>query len=289
MYAWAYKTHLGEFIESLKNEGKSIGFVPTMGALHQGHLALVKRSLAENDHTVVSIFVNPTQFDRKEDLNNYPRFPERDLALLETLDKNIIVYLPEPNDLYGGKVQARKYDLDGLDLTMEGKFRPGHFDGVATVVELLFDAVKPDRAYFGEKDFQQLRIIQTLVQKLNIPVRIIPVEIQREADGLAISSRNLRLTEKYRKEAPIIYRLLLNAQEMAQKGFTPNEIRKTITAQFKHHPLLRLEYFEIADEQTLRPAQKFEPGKKYRAFVAVFAGNVRLIDNISLNPQNRSL
>ena len=282
MFVWTYKANLRPFIDGLKKQGQSIGFVPTMGALHRGHLALVERSLHENDHTVVSIFVNPTQFDRKQDLETYPRFPEKDLALLEKLDPEMIVYLPVAEDLYGGPVQREHFDLDGLDRVMEGRHRPGHFDGVATVVKLLFEAVRPDRAYFGEKDFQQLRIIQTLARKLNLPLQIVPVEIQREADGLAMSSRNLRLSEAHRKAAPEIHRLLNLAREMALQGQNPEVIKKEINNRFKQNPLLELEYFEIADEQTLQPARTFEPGKKYRAFTAVFAGDVRLIDNMPL-------
>ncbi len=282
MFVWTYKANLRPFIDGLKNRGQSIGFVPTMGALHAGHLALVRRSLAENDRTVVSIFVNPTQFDRRQDLETYPRFPERDLALLEKLDPEMIVYLPVAEDLYEGPVERRHFDLDGLDRVMEGRHRPGHFDGVATVVKLLFEAVRPHRAYFGEKDFQQLRIIQTLAQKLNLPIEIVPVEIQREADGLAMSSRNLRLDDARRKAAPEIHRLLRQARDMARQGHTPEAIRAEIIRQFEQHPLLDLEYFEIADEQSLQPARTFEKGKKYRGFVAVFAGDVRLIDNMAL-------
>ncbi len=282
MEVFTLKTHLGARIESLKNQGKTIGFVPTMGALHEGHLSLIEQSIKENDSTVVSIFVNPTQFDRKDDLEKYPRTLERDLYLLEQTDKNMIVYIPVAEDLYQGTVEAKHYALNGLDKTMEGKYRPGHFDGVATVVHKLFEAVRPHKAYFGEKDFQQLRIIQTLVENLKLPVEIIPVKIYREKDGLAMSSRNRRLKPEMRQAAPFIYQTLKQAASM-KPNHSPGEIKRQVELAFEKHPLLRLEYFEIADEENLQPAKKFDPRKKYRGFIAVFAGDVRLIDNIPLN------
>ncbi len=282
MEVYTLKSNLGKRIRELKSEGKTVGFVPTMGALHEGHLSLVRQSLKDNNITVVSIFVNPTQFDRKDDLEKYPRTLERDLYLLERTGKNIMVYIPVAEDLYEGKIEVGTYDLNGLDKVMEGAHRPGHFDGVATVVHKLFQSVQPHRAYFGEKDFQQLRIIQTLVKKLNLPIEIIPVPIYREPDGLAMSSRNLRLTEEMRKAAPFIYETLQKAAEMSRHS-GPQEIKDFVYKTFEKHPLLQLEYFEIADEENLQPAPHFEKGKKYRGFIAVFAGDIRLIDNIPLN------
>jgi len=281
MIVFTLKKNLQSHIDELKRRGKSIGFVPTMGALHEGHLSLVRKSLNENDATAVSIFVNPTQFDNPDDLAKYPRLLERDLHLLERLDKDIIVYLPLAEDLYEGAVKARRYDLGGLDKMMEGAFRPGHFDGVATVVHLLFDAVRPHRAYFGEKDFQQLQIIRRLVDMQHMPVEIRPVEIVREKDGLAMSSRNLRLNEYWRKQAPVLYELLQRARRLAEEGKNPDEIKQIVLMELDQSPL-RADYFEIADEESLRPARSFEPGKHYRAFVAAYAGDVRLIDNIRL-------
>ncbi len=282
MIVWTTKARMSEYADKLRRQGLRIGFVPTMGALHAGHLALVRKSLEENDRTVVSIFVNPTQFDRREDLEKYPRLVERDLYQLEQLDPNIIVYLPQAEDIYDGRIEARHYDLGGLDRVMEGAHRPGHFDGVATIVGKLFDTVKPHRAYFGEKDFQQLRIIQYLAQQLWPSIEIRPVEIFRERDGLAMSSRNLRLSDEARMAAPFIYQTLQKARQMALEGSDPDQIRAFVRERFDRHPLLRLEYFEIADEENLQPAQKWEPGKKYRGFMAAYADDIRLIDNMPL-------
>ncbi len=281
MIVFTLRKNIRNTVKKLKEAGKTIGFVPTMGALHPGHLALVKKSLEENHRTVVSIFVNPTQFDNPDDLAKYPRILERDLHLLEQTDKDLLVYLPLAEDLYEGNVKAKSFDHGGLDRVMEGAYRRGHFDGVATVVSLLFDAVQPHRAYFGEKDFQQLQIIRRLVESQNYPVDIRPVPIHREKDGLAMSSRNLRLTEPMRKEAPFIYQTLLKAKEMAEKGMKPALIKENISLLYEKSPL-RLEYFEIADEEHLRPAENFEPGKNYRAFIAAYAGDIRLIDNLRI-------
>ncbi len=282
MIVYTFKTNLRKHISKLKEKGEKLGFVPTMGALHEGHLQLVKNSLLENDHTIVSIFVNPTQFDNKEDLEKYPRLLERDLYKLEQLDPEMIVFIPVAEDIYSGKVEAKKYDHGGLDQVMEGKFRKGHFDGVATIVHKLFDVVQPDRAYFGEKDFQQLQIIRRLVKSQQLPVEIVPVPIVREKDGLAMSSRNMRLTERERSAAPFIYQMLVEARNLAENGENIEYIKEKIYSAFDEHPLLRLEYFEIADEETLQPARFFEKGKHYRAFIAVYAGNIRLIDNIRI-------
>jgi len=282
MVVFTLKKNLQSFLNYLKERNFQIGFVPTMGALHEGHLTLVKKSMEENNATVVSIFVNPTQFDNQNDLKYYPRTLEKDLFLLENLDKDMIVYIPVAEDLYGGPVRAKAYDHGGLDRVMEGAYRPGHFDGVATVVELLFDAVRPHRAYFGEKDFQQLQIIRHLVKSKKIPLEIRPVEIVREGDGLAMSSRNLRLTPEWRKEAPFLYHILREAREMAQQGHSPGEIKRYVMQQFEKETALRPDYFEIAEEETLQPADTFEPDKHYRAFVAAYAGDIRLIDNIRI-------
>ncbi|NPA42613.1 MAG: pantoate--beta-alanine ligase [Chlorobi bacterium] len=281
MIVFTRKGALGEYLDARRAEGKSVGFVPTMGALHEGHLALVRRAAAETDVPVVSIFVNPTQFDNPDDLAKYPRRLERDLHLLEGIDKDMVVYIPVAEDLYEGNVEARPHDHGGLDRVMEGRWRPGHFDGVATVVGLLFDAVQPHKAYFGEKDFQQLRIIQHMTRAQGRPVEIVPVPIVREADGLAMSSRNLRLTPEAREAAPFIYRILLKARELARAGRTPAQIKEEITRLFDRSPL-RLEYFEIASEDDLQPARAFEPGKNYRAFAAAYAGDIRLIDNLRI-------
>lgn len=264
------------------SEGKSIGFIPTMGALHAGHLALVKQSLKENPCTVVSIFVNPTQFDNANDLKKYPKNLQEDVNLLQSLSDSIIVFSPDAKDFYDGKIQSKKYSFSGLEKKMEGKHRKGHFDGVATVVSLLFKAVSPTVAYFGEKDFQQLLIIKKLVEveKLNITIKGHP--IVREPDGLAMSSRNKRLTPQHRKAAPFIYKTLKEIKNN-YKTHSFKQLRQLAINRFNKHPLLKLEYFEIANQKNLNPAFRKRKGKTYRAFIAVYAGEIRLIDNIALN------
>src|SRR4030066_1784089 len=270
---------LQQKIKSLKN-GTTIGLVPTMGALHEGHLSLVEKAKKENDIVVVSIFVNPTQFDNADDLINYPKTIEKDLSLLKSFNCDI-VFTPTPEEIYADNIQSQSFDFDGLEYQMEGKFRAGHFNGVGTIVERLFDVVKPHKAYFGEKDFQQIQIIRKMVEKKKLPVQIISCPIHREKDGLAMSSRNTRLTSAQRAAAPFIYETLKKAKiKFGTKN--ASEVVKWVENEFKNHPILRLEYVEIADEDTLLPVETKNPSKKYRAFIAVFAGNVRLIDNISL-------
>jgi len=257
--------------------------VPTMGALHQGHLSIIKKALKENDKVFVSIFVNPTQFDNKEDLEKYPRTFETDIKLIKSLSKDhIIIYAPSVEDVYGDNVNATDFDFDGLEDTMEGRFRLGHFDGVGTIVKRLFEIVRPDNAYFGEKDFQQLMIIKKLVEKYNLPVHVIGCEIYREKDGLAMSSRNRRLKPKYRKEATFIYKTLKSAKtKFATKS--ANKVIEWVEKQFAKNDLLKLEYFTIAETSTLKTFKQKSKKKSYRAFIAVYADGIRLIDNIALN------
>jgi pantoate--beta-alanine ligase len=266
-------------IASLK-KGKTIGFVPTMGALHQGHISLVERARKENDLVIVSIFVNPTQFDKQEDLVNYPKTIDKDLSMLKAAYCDL-VFTPSAKEIYANKVSSEVFNFDGLEHEMEGKFRAGHFDGVGTIVRRLFEIVQPNRAYFGEKDYQQLQIIKKMVQQKDFKVQIIPCDIYREGDGLAMSSRNARLSREHRKAAPLIYKVLIQAKaDFKTKGLS--SIKTNVQKAFEEHPLLDLEYFEIADETTLQSVTRVSPYQKYRAFIAVFAGNVRLIDNISL-------
>lgn len=266
-------------IKTLK-KGTSIGFVPTMGALHQGHLSLIQQAKKENDIVIVSIFVNPTQFDKKEDLINYPKTIDKDLSLLKSVYCDL-VFTPTAEEIYSNNIQSSSFSFDGLEHQMEGKFRDGHFDGVGTIVKRLFEIVTPQKAYFGEKDFQQLQIIRKMVQKYHIPVKIIACPIYREADGLAMSSRNERLTKEHRAIAPFIYKTLIKAKnEFGTKNAL--EVINWVENEFKKQPLLDLEYFEIADEDSLLPIENQNPKQKYRAFIAVFAGKIRLIDNISL-------
>ncbi len=261
---------------------KKIGFVPTMGALHQGHLTLVDKAVKENDCVVVSIFVNPTQFNNSEDLEKYPRNLDADVALLNSLHKNIIVYAPEISDIYGDKITATAYDFLGLEHEMEGKHREGHFNGVGTILNILFRIIKPDNAYFGEKDFQQLQIVKKLVEIENLPVSIVGVPIVREESGLAMSSRNNRLTEKQQKEAVLISKTLKEVKEQFS-SHTISELNRFVKETFEKNDQLALEYFEIANEKTLKTAVEKSKNEKYRAFIAVFSGEIRLIDNMALN------
>jgi len=280
MKIYKTKSALKEYLVSLKKADKSIGFVPTMGALHQGHLSLIKKSKQHNAITVVSIFVNPTQFDNQEDLVNYPKTIDQDIALLETVNCEVL-FLPSVAEIYDEKIIAENFNFDGLEHQMEGKFRDGHFDGVGTIVKSLFEIVTPNTAYFGKKDFQQLQIIKKLVKKHQIPVKVKGCAIFREEDGLAMSSRNSRLSEEYREVAPFIYRTL----KKAKKKFgikSADKVTKWVVKKFKKHPLLRLEYFTIASEETLKTVKIKVENEKYRAFIAVFAGDIRLIDNIRL-------
>ncbi len=269
-------------IRKRKSTGAVVGLVPTMGALHPGHLEIVRRAVAENDTVVVSIFVNPTQFNDNTDLEKYPRDLERDLSLLSGISTDILVFAPEVGEMYSGGLRSGEYEFGGLDRIMEGRFRPGHFHGVATIVEKLLKVVSPHVAYFGEKDYQQLLIIRSIVEQQKIPVEIIGCTIVREPSGLAMSSRNERLTKRLRKEASFIYKTLKAAK--VQFG-TKSAISVTnwVEAAFANHPDLDLEYIVIADELNLKPATKKIKGKRYRAFIAVYAEGIRLIDNVALN------
>ncbi|MCL9769643.1 pantoate--beta-alanine ligase [Flavobacterium sp. HXWNR69] len=282
MLVFNKKSDLSAFLSPLIHQNKSIGFVPTMGALHNGHLSLLKKSLSENDVTVMSIFVNPTQFNNAEDLDKYPRTLERDVQIMQELNDNIIVYAPEVADIYEGNTVSENFNYDGLENQMEGKHRPGHFDGVGTIVKRLFEIIKPNKAYFGEKDFQQLQIVKKLVNKYNIPVEVIGCPIHRETNGLAMSSRNERLSVTAKEKAALIFQILNTAKAFFQNNSVENTIQ-FVENEFKKHPEFELEYFEIADEITLLPISEKEANKKYRGFIAIFIENIRLIDNISLN------
>jgi len=276
------KKELNAFTNEQRKKDRTIGLVPTMGALHTGHISLVKKALLENDLVIVSIFVNPTQFDKKDDLDKYPRTFEKDIELLKHVSDQIVVFAPTVEEIYGGNVTSESYEFDGLDKVMEGEFRTGHFDGVGTIVELLLRTVAPDKAYFGEKDFQQLQIIRKMSEIKNLPYTIVGCPIEREPNGLAMSSRNERLSKKTREEAGFIYSMLQSAKT---KFGTESalDIADWVKSEFEQHPLFDLEYFEIADENTLTPALKIQDNQKYRAFIAVYADGVRLIDNLRLN------
>ena len=283
MRVYTSKTELNAFIITENGSNFSIGFVPTMGALHEGHLSLVKAALAENNLVVVSIFVNPTQFNNPEDLNKYPRTLAKDVLLLETLSKTeIVVYAPTVEAIYGAQTSVESFDFGGIESQMEGQFRPGHFDGVGNIVKRLFEIVKPDVAYFGEKDFQQLQIVKKMVEITQLPVKIKGCPIERAANGLALSSRNSLLSVLERENAALLYKTLQSVKHQFQHD-APEKISEWVRTQFHNHELLRLEYFQISDVETLAPIQQKNQTKHYRAFIAVFARDVRLIDNIALN------
>ncbi len=267
---------------SFAERKKSIGLVPTMGALHSGHAALVQRAIHENEVVVISIFVNPTQFNNKEDLEKYPQTLKSDIDLLEKISKDILVFAPTVKEMYSNAVRSENYNFYGLENIMEGAFREGHFDGVGTIVETLLTSVKPDKAYFGEKDFQQLQIIRKLVEIRNIPVKIIGCPIVRESNGLALSSRNERLSTTIRHEAAFIFKTLTSAKRIFGMESAKN-VKDWVTKQYKKHPDLELEYIEITEATTLKPLVRKQKNRKYRAFIAVYADGVRLIDNIALN------
>jgi len=277
------KTNLSNFILKLKQRDTSIGLVPTMGALHDGHASLIREGLKENDVVVVSIFVNPTQFNRSEDLTNYPRNFEKDLEFLANVSEDhIIVYAPSVDDIYEEGVDSECFDFDGLEHEMEGKFRPGHFDGVGTIIKKLFNIIKPKSAYFGKKDYQQLLIIKKLAEKEQLDVAVKGCDIYRDKNGLAMSSRNERLTPLQLKAAPFIYETLKTAKiKFGTKSAM--QLTQWVKAQFKHNDFLKLEYFLIANAKTLKTIERKSTKNKYRAFIAVYAGEVRLIDNIALN------
>lgn len=275
------RKELNAAIEIVRASGKSIGFVPTMGALHEGHAALVRRARAENDLVVTSIFVNPTQFNNASDLAHYPRTPEADTALLESCGCDFL-FMPVAEEMYpsGLNEAAPALHLGSLATVMEAAHRPGHFEGVTLIVKKLFEAVGSCNAYFGEKDFQQLAVIRHMVKELALPVNVIGCPIVREADGLAMSSRNVRLTSEERAVAPLISHTLFNAKVL-WPSLSAEALKESVVAAIEQEPLLRLEYIEIADRDTLLPVQ---PDQKENAVacIAVHLGAVRLIDNILL-------
>jgi pantoate--beta-alanine ligase len=282
MWIFNYKVDLNNYLKHNNLNKTSIGFVPTMGALHKGHLSLLEKSVESNVTTVISIFVNPTQFNNEDDLKKYPRTLEDDVEKIKTISDKIIIYAPSVEDIYEDTIKPEHYNFDGLEHQMEGKFRPGHFDGVGTVVKRLFEIIKPNNAYFGEKDFQQLQIIKKLVEKEKTPINIIGCPILREDNGLAMSSRNERLSVEEKEKSDFIFKTLSEAKKL----FGIKSAKKTIAFvynKFEKNSDFELEYFEIADEASLLPCIRKNKNKKYRAFIAVFVNKIRLIDTISLN------
>lgn len=268
------------FSKRERENGKTIGFVPTMGALHKGHIKLVEKALKENDTVVVSIFVNPVQFNNASDLEKYPRTWENDISMLKQAGCHCVFH-PEIDEMYPEPV-THVYNFGMLDKVMEGKFRPGHFNGVAIVVKKLLDFVMPHKAYFGQKDFQQLAIINAMVKTEKLPVDIIPCPTMREEDGLAMSSRNMRLNPKQRAEAPHIYSTLKQASKWYNEMTIDDLIHKVQTT-INENTEMQLEYFEISDTETLIPIRQKEKEKPVVACIAVYMGDVRLIDNMIFN------
>lgn len=279
MEVFRTKESLQNALAPLKLKNISLGFVPTMGALHKGHLSLVSTCKAGNDYAICSIYVNPAQFNDKNDLKNYPRNAEQDLSMLDSAGCNF-VFMPDDDEMYP-EPDTRVFDFELMGSVMEGKHRPGHFNGVGQIVTKLFDLVKPDRAYFGKKDFQQLAIIRKLVADLNYKIEIIGCPIIREDDGLAMSSRNQLLTPEHRRAAPLIYQTIKTAKEMSSTAEIPM-IKKYVDSVINNHPLLKLEYFQIVDSFSLESLKTLHNKTNATACIAVFAGKIRLIDNVDL-------
>ena len=260
----------------------SIGMVPTMGALHDGHLSLIEKALIENDKVLVTIFVNPTQFDNNIDLKNYPNKLEEDIYKISQFGKNISVFIPNENDIYGDKIISKQYDLGNLDRVMEGKIRKGHFQGVATVLEYFFKTFLPSKAYFGEKDYQQLLVVNHLSKTLNISTKIIGCPIVRTTDGLAMSSRNILLNSEERRIAPKVYEGLKLAKKLASTE-KYKKVKIEVRNFFKNLSLIKLEYFTATDPFTLVEFNPNEKIKSGRGFIAASLGKIRLIDNINMS------
>lgn len=270
-------TELNLNLDAYRAQGLSVGLVPTMGALHIGHISLVERCVSENATCVVSIFVNPTQFNDKNDLALYPRTPIEDSSMLEAAGCSIL-FMPDVAEMYP-EPDTRLFDFGLLEQVMEGRFRPGHFNGVAQIVSKLFEAVRPNKAYFGEKDFQQLAIIRQMTKSLSLPIEICPCPIVREPDGLAMSSRNARLSLEEREKAPLISQLLFKSLTFVDSKSIPETIR-FVTEGLSNDPIFRLEYFDIVDGESLQTVEDWNQTDYVVGCIAVFCGPVRLIDNI---------
>jgi pantoate--beta-alanine ligase len=281
MIVFNTRASLRDYLTRFRAEGLSLGLVPTMGALHEGHLSLVRQSVGQDDLTAVSIFVNPIQFNNPADLEKYPRDLESDLQMLEPLlGEQGMVFAPSVEEMYPDPVDTQ-YDFGILAEVMEGAFRPGHFNGVGIVVNRLFRIIEPDRAYFGEKDYQQLAIIRQLVKLEGFGPDVIPCPTVREPDGLAMSSRNQRLSAKQRAAAPVIYQALSEAARLYGRSEL-TDLRRQVIAMINATRLLKVEYVEFADAETLAPVRRSDWPGAVRCFVAAWAGEVRLIDNLKI-------
>jgi pantoate--beta-alanine ligase len=271
---------LKAFLVEKRRMGQMVGFVPTMGALHQGHISLIHASKNENDLTVCSIYVNPAQFNNQADLQKYPRTPEIDAALLEKAGCDV-VFFPDTNDMYES-LSLIRIDFGHLDKVMEGEFRPGHFSGVALVVSKLLHIVEPDNAYLGQKDWQQFAVVRQLVHELKFNVKLKSVPTMREADGLAMSSRNMRLTTDQRKTATVIYQSLILACTLLKNGSAIENVKRDVKQIVERDSEVKLEYFEVADSENLKLLKSVEVSDKPILCIAAFVGEVRLIDNMFL-------
>lgn len=275
------KAELLPILEKQRENGKIIGFVPTMGALHAGHISLIENSLKQSDFTVCSIFVNPTQFNDKADLERYPRMPEKDAAMLEKAGCHLL-YMPEVNDIYP-EPDTRVFDFGHLDKVLEGAHRAGHFNGVGQVVSRLFDIVKPHKAFFGLKDYQQVAIIKKLCEILNYTIEIIACPILRESDGLAMSSRNMLLNEEERKAASLIPQLMQEAQTRLNNAEPIESVKKYVLEKLSHNPIYKPDYFDVCDANTLLPLNSLIIKGPSIILIACFVGKIRLIDNLVMN------
>ena len=270
---------LKAFINELKQQRKSIGLVPTMGALHRGHLALIEASKSQNDVTVATIYVNPTQFNNPEDLKKYPRTLDKDTELLQEVRCDA-VFCPDDTEMYSGRPSSLRFDFGDLEHVMEGKFRPGHFSGVGIVVSKLFHIVEPDNAYFGQKDWQQYTVISELCEQLKFNLKLHSVSTLREEDGLAMSSRNLRLTPSQRQRATVFYKALKYGQEKLRQGDRVQAVKALVKKQVESEDGFALEYFEVANSKNLKLVENVSEADKPIMCIAGYAGEVRLIDNM---------
>ena len=271
---------LGNAVKEARAQGKTIGLVPTMGALHAGHRSLVEKARLENDFVVVSVFVNPTQFNNPDDLAKYPRTEDADVDMLVNCNVDI-AFIPSVEAVYGPVPDTRVFDLGPVAEVMEGAMRPGHFNGVAQIVSRLFDWAQPNRAYFGEKDFQQIAVIKRMAQTEGFnQIQIIPCPIVREKDGLALSSRNVRLSDQQRRQAPEIHKALTQSLLDRQAGMSVSEVISAVTDRLNNLPGVQVEYFQIVDSETMQPISSWKDSENPVGCITVYFGDVRLIDNI---------
>ena len=276
------KNKVKDHLKQTNQKNKTIGLIPTMGSLHPGHLSLIQSALKKNDSVWVSIFINPTQFDKKIDLINYPQNLDKDLELIKKISDDINVFIPSKFEMYGEDTVAKVYDFNNLDSELEGKYRKSHFNGVATIVSKFLNLFKPDNIYFGEKDYQQIIIIRRLIYLEKINVELVVCPTIREKNGLALSSRNKLLTDKEKNNSSIIYKSLIYVNKNLKK-LDIKSIKKNVVDKIEEIKSFQVEYLEIANAQTLEITNKINPQKTYRVFICVLINDVRLIDNILVN------